>query len=95
MRGFGNGGGGGLCLLGGASRFDPWRLLKMASCKVPRLDKALEDTIANSSGPAVSALARFFSKEVALVTFTSSKILHQVLSILKVPLRTYKRLIPR
>lgn len=44
------GGGGveeGLCLLGGArsvSEADPWRLRKMGSRKVPRLEKASEDT---------------------------------------------------
>lgn len=70
-------GGGGLCLLGGASGVDPWRLLKMGSRKVPRLEKALEDTSQRqraSSGGILSVLVRFFSEEVALVTFTSSGI---------------------
>lgn len=86
-------GGGGLCLLGGASGVDPWRLLKMGSRKVPRLEKALEDTSQRqraSSGGILSVLVRFFSEEVALVTFTSSGIPPQVLSILKVPLRTHQ-----
>ena len=54
--GFGNsgGGGGGLCLLGGASRADPRRFLKMGSSKVPRSEKASEDTsqwrLSNSGG---------------------------------------------
>lgn len=38
----------------------------------------------------VSVLVRLFSKEVALVTFTFSEILRQVLSILRVPLRTHQ-----
>lgn len=38
----------------------------------------------------VSVLVRLFSKVMALVTFTSSEILRQVLSILTVPLRTHQ-----
>lgn len=40
--------GGGLCLLSGErraiARADPWRFLKMGSCKVSHLEKASEDT---------------------------------------------------
>lgn len=62
---------------------------KMGSRKVPRSEKASEDTSerqwASSGG---NLCLRLFSKEVALVT--SSEILRQVLSILRVPLRTHQ-----
>ena len=62
---------------------------KMGSRQVPRSEKASEDTSewlwASSGG---NLCLRLFSKEVALVT--SSEIPHQVLSILRVPLRTHQ-----
>lgn len=62
---------------------------KMGSRKVPSSEKASEDTSewlwASSGG---NLCLRLFSKEVALVT--SSEIPRQVLSILRVPLRTHQ-----
>lgn len=55
---------------------------KIGSCKAPRLEKARGDWQPTSRGSNLS--------EVPLVTFASSEIRHQVLSILRVLLRTHQ-----